>query len=555
LLWRTSELLKLIILYFHTLRYLKAKQIYFRLWFLLVKRRVDKRNAAPLRTLPGVFQKPACRRASLLSADTFFFLNQVGCLDDLGWSGSSTTKLWCYNQHYFDDLTALNAAERKDWHQALLSRWIAENPVAHGVGWESYPTSLRIVNWVKWQYAGNKLPDPCLLSLSVQARWLCHRMEWHILGNHLFANAKALVFAGLFFSGEEAHGWLTKGLEIVNKELTEQILSDGGNFERSPMYHSIFLEDLLDLINLATAFKTEIPEVHLLSWRDAAARMLCWLQNLLHPDGEISFFNDAAIGIAPQPAELKAYARRLGVSNLSPPIRRLVHLSDSGYIRLASKEVVALIDVGPIGPDYIPGHAHADTLSFELSLFGQRILVNGGTSEYGMGDVRIHERSTASHNTLEINGENSSEVWGGFRVARRAYPYDLVIQETAASVSVSCAHNGYCRLPGRPVHRRSWNLSGCSLVVEDRVEGYFETAYAYFHAYPDVELRPIMDNSWVLTCTSGKQVVLNIEQGESSLIESYHAPEFGRRLSTMCLKVAMDLGGSRVRISWGDRSG
>jgi len=232
-----------------------------------------------------------------------------------------------------------------------------------------------------------------------------------------------------------------------------------------------------------------------------------------------------------------------------------MHLPDSGFIRLASREAVVLIDVGPIGPDYIPGHAHADTLSFEFSLFGQRIFVNGGTSEYGIGDVRMHERSTASHNTLEINGESSSEVWGGFRVARRAYPHDLVVQEHDSSLHVSCAHNGYCRLPGKPVHRRRWDLFSRSLVVEDLVEGFFETAYAYFHAYPGFELCLITDNSWMLKCPAGKHVFINVEKGKSSLIESHHAPEFGRRLSTMCLKVEMDSGGSRVRISWGDKSG
>jgi hypothetical protein len=38
----------------------------------------------------------------------------------------------------------------------------------------------------------------------MQVRFLRKRLEVHLLGNHLFANAKALVFAGLYFSGDEA---------------------------------------------------------------------------------------------------------------------------------------------------------------------------------------------------------------------------------------------------------------------------------------------------------------------------------------------------------------
>ncbi|MFB1490650.1 MULTISPECIES: heparinase II/III family protein [unclassified Thiocapsa] len=54
-------------------------------------------------------------------------------------------------------------------------------------------------------------------------------------------------------------------------------------------------------------------------------------------------------------------------------------------MHLEAGSAVALLDVAPIGPDYLPGHAHADTLSFELSLFGQRVIVNGGTSRYRIG--------------------------------------------------------------------------------------------------------------------------------------------------------------------------
>jgi uncharacterized heparinase superfamily protein len=152
---------------------------------------------------------------------------------------------------------------------------------------------------------------------------------------------------------------------------------------------------------------------------------------------------------------LNAYAARLGLCTLSVHART-THFSDSGYIRLSSGHAFALIDVAPVGPDYLPGHVHADTLSFELSLFGQRVFVNGGTSQYGTDDVRELERGSAAHNTVVVNSENSSEVWGGFRVARRAYPRDLVINETPKLVSVTCAHDGYCRLSGKPTHRRRW---------------------------------------------------------------------------------------------------
>ena len=552
--WRISKLfLNSLSRYFHTLRYLKLQQIYRRVWFRVSKPLIDGSPAPAIRNQFVAFHSPARRRASLLDADTFSFLNQSGALSALGWvsvgKADSVSKLWRYNQHYFDDLNAVSAVERGEWHLALLQRWVVENLPGAGVGWDPYPTSLRIVNWVKWQSAGNVLPDVCVQSLAVQARWLTQRIEWHILGNHLFANVKALIFAGVFFSGGEADRWLREGLKIVANQLPEQALADGGNFERSPMYHAIFLEDLLDLLNLAQAFPETVPETHVAHWREAAQRMLYWLQGMTHPDGEIAFFNDAAIGIAPSPAELTAYASRLGLQ-AHPVDARITHFPDSGYVRLASRDAVVLLDVAPVGPDYLPGHAHADTLSFELSLLGQRIFVNGGASEYGTSAVRNFERSTAAHNAVVVNDENSSEVWGGFRVARRAYPGDLRVEKQSDSVTVTCSHDGYRRLPGKPVHRRTWQFSESSLIVSDEVDGRFDHAIAYFHVHPSVTVSRVDTAGWLLQLSQGQKVLVNVEVGVPQWSPSHHAPEFGMRLETQCLKVVLDKKGARVRINW-----
>ncbi len=187
----------------------------------------------------------------MLTSNRFRFLNEEhDLLSQSDWNHPVRAKLWLYNLHYFDDLNAAGACERLNWHRSLIMRWIVENPPGTGNGWEPYPLSLRIVNWIKWVLAGNALPQAALESLAIQSRFLAKRIEFHLLGNHLLANAKALVFAGFFFEGKEADAWGVKGLRILNRELPEQILKDGGHYERTPMYHSIILEDLLDLVNL-----------------------------------------------------------------------------------------------------------------------------------------------------------------------------------------------------------------------------------------------------------------------------------------------------------------
>lgn len=543
-------------LYFHTLRYLKLGQIYWRIWYRFSRPCVDPSPRPAVRPVSGHWVPPARRRQSLEDCDKFSFLNETGHLSELGWDGPQREKLWRYNQHYFDDLNSVDAEARSEWHLALVKRWIKENTPGQGTGWEPYPTSLRIVNWIKWYLGGHSLHDECLQSLAIQTRWLSRRIEWHLLGNHLLANAKAMVFAGLCFKGSEAQKWLDIGLDIIAKELPEQVLPDGGNFERSPMYHAIFLEDILDLINLAGAYPGVVGKEQVREWRATARKMLRWLEGMCHPDGEIAFFNDAAIGIAPSPEKIKTYANCLGISinhvdTLSGSIT-ISRFADSGYIRLDAMNACAFLDVAPIGPDYLPGHAHADTLSFELSLYGERVLVNGGTSQYGNELVRLEERGTAAHNTVVVNNENSSEVWSGFRVARRAYPLGIEIAQGDETALVTCEHDGFMRLPGRPVHKRSWQFFPGKLVVKDRIEGDFKSGIARFHFHPDLYVNSIDRYRYLLRLPNSRQdIQIFVLHGVACIEQSFFAPEFGIRLNSQCLAIHFESNNNiAVEISW-----
>jgi uncharacterized heparinase superfamily protein len=409
------------------------------------------------------------------------------------------------------------------------------------------------VNWIKWALAGNELSLTCVQSLALQVRWLEQRLERHLLGNHLFSNAKALMFAGVFFEGPEAVRWLTLGAGILTEEIPEQILPDGGHFERSTMYHALALEDLLDLINLA-AVPAGMPVSPMASvaavCRSRVEAMRVWLATMSHPDGEISFFNDSAIGIAPSPSELDRYAGRLGFPAVSPPPFGVVHLKESGYVRLSSAEAVALVDVAPLGPDYLPAHGHADTLSFELSLFGQRVIVNSGTSRYGVGEERLRQRGTAAHNTVVIDHTDSSEVWAGFRVGHRARPFDVRIT-TGATTELEASHDGYRRLAGAPVHRRRWLLEPTMLTISDDISGPFGRAEARFHLHPLVEpAHASGEDLLVLHLPDALRATLRADGGTLRVERSTWHPRFGEDVPNQCV-VAQFAGASlRVRLEW-----
>ena len=149
--------------YFHTLRYLRPIQIYGRLWHRVYRPRADVRPAPALRASNGVWQAGCLRSSLMLGSITFRFLNITGSVRTAAdWDDPATLRLWRYNLHYFDDLNTQGAGVRVDWHRSLIARWISENPPGVGTGWEPYPISLRIVNWVKWEFAGQMQGKPAL---------------------------------------------------------------------------------------------------------------------------------------------------------------------------------------------------------------------------------------------------------------------------------------------------------------------------------------------------------------------------------------------------------
>lgn len=525
--------------YWHTLRHLKVRQMVARVRFRLQRPAPDLRPAPPVRRAAGPWCSPEWREPSLIDGSTAVFLTvRASIADPSIWQDRRYEHLWLYNLHYFDDLVARGAAARRGWHEALIRRWIRENPPAEGVGWAPYPTSLRVANWVRWLLdGGGGSPAPAVHdSLAAQARWLSRRLEVHLLGNHLWANAKGLLMAGLYFEGHEAAGWRAEALRILSEELESQVLPDGGHFERSPMYHAIILEDVLDLVQLDRLYPGQLPAGFVSRLRAAAGRMLRWLKVMTHPDGEIAFFNDAAMGIAASCDTLEGYARREDIAIDARPLAPVEWLRDSGYVRLTSARAAVFCDVAPVGPDYQPAHGHADTLSFELSLDGRRVIVNAGISTYEPGPERDRQRSTRAHSTVEIDGRNSSDVWAAFRVARRAKPFDVHAGEFDGAIQAAGAHDGYLHSAG-VVHRRTWRLRDEGVAIHDELTGACTSAVARFILHPDEAVNP--------------SVVLDTAGGPAPrrAPARWH-PRFGQSRDTVAIEVDLRGSGATTEVRW-----
>jgi len=192
---------------------------------------------------------------------------------------------------------------------------------------------------------------------------------------------------------------------------------------------------------------------------------------------------------------------------------------ESGYRLFKTDRYELVVDYGDIGPDYIPGHAHADTFSFELRVDGRPLVVDTGTSTYEADVRRRSERGTAAHNTVEIDGLDQSEVWGGFRVARRAYVRDLEESPTR----IGAWHDGYLTRLGAK-HHRSFEVAEKRITVMDRIESpSAHRCVARLHFHPSV--RVSFDKEG-LFC-DGTRILVHGARVE--LAEYDYAPQFNRR--------------------------
>jgi uncharacterized heparinase superfamily protein len=554
--------------YYYTVRLLQTRQIVYQLYYRCFKllpqsfKFLSKKHQNIRPWQQQAWSSPTYTTPRLSPEGELTILDEDVCFEHTQvWQDPNRSKLWLYNLHYFDVLNTAEASAHVALLHTFIERWIHDNPPCQGNGWEPYPLSLRLVNLVKWFSKHPKLIKPTwLISLEMQAHALSKQTEYHILANHVFANAKALVFCGAYLEGPRADFYIQKGLKILDKETDEQFLSDGGHFELSPMYHSILLWDLCDLVNLAHHSGLLSLQNRQLKWRKIIEQALIWLDTMTHPDGNISFFNDAAFNIAPTLSNIKHYAEQLKIT--PPPKKNMTHktnplllhwLKDSGYIAVnLNPTSKAIMDVANIGPDYQPGHAHADTLSFELTLHGQRLCVNSGTSTYTQSPQRQHERSTKAHNTVNINHEDSSEVWAGFRVARRAYPQSLTVNQQPEYITISCSHDGYSRLPNKNIHTRAWTFSKQEILIHDTITGAFNDAESRLYFHPDVHV--VLKQETVHCYLKNNQEVLISFSGSQQLrLEASHwHARFGTSLENYCLIATFSDNNLLTHIQWND---
>ncbi|MFT3931314.1 MAG: alginate lyase family protein [Spongiibacteraceae bacterium] len=524
---------------FHTIKHLQPRQA----WYFFLRRGIGANTVKvsanefkqqPVSLLPALQLKHTDSEYGNFS---FTFLNRSLNFprDAMDWCPHEAQRLWRYNLHYFDFLREEKRSLREKI--ALIDDWIERNPQGSEPAWEPYTASLRIVNWCLffWSLPKEKIRQDWLNSLHLQAFWLERNLELHILANHYFENIKAMIFASFFFDDRNSIKWRVHFQNELITQLAEQTLADGGHYERSPQYHCILLEDYLDLYALLSENTALANPATISALAQTIEPALTFLAAIVTPDDDIPLFNDSASGVASRPSAIFAKARELGFS-IEVPQTTLIELPESGLFGWKCNNDYFLIDCGDIGPNYQPGHTHCDFLSYVLMLDGQWVVVDSGLCEYEPGAMRTYVRSTAAHNTLMIDQCEQSEIWGEFRVGRRAKRIDAALRKENTRITFTGSYRGFPAAKASIVHLRNVILDMSeagkilTLTLTDKITGEDHETHlieSFIHLHPTLSCAPNNEQLEALEIANGKRKLLIKGLTSTSSKKSWYCPQFG----------------------------
>jgi hypothetical protein len=462
-------------LYLHALRVVRARQVRGRVLRPLSRRRfpTDEPPAAAAPVPAGV----ELWRSPAFAAPT---------------PPDAATRLGRFHRQYGEDVLGAARAGDLEETRRLVATWIEAHPPHVGDAWHPYPLSTRVGNWIA---ALSLLPELASADLSRslwrQLRRLELNVEDNVLGNHVIRNARALVLGGASFGAPE----LTRhGIDLLRRELPEQVLPDGGHYERSPSYHLVVLRDLL-----------EVQAVSPHSWLgEAIESMRGFAAALARPDGAPALFNDGTVD-----------APRL---DLPEPPEGLAVFPDSGFVVVREGDLWLAFRCGVPAPEFLPAHAHADALSFQLWWRGRPVVVDPGTFTYEPGVDRDWFRSTRAHSTVCVDGHNQFRLWGAFRSGPLPTVSLRYAREQAVEASVV--------LPGRVRHVRRIEWTGNEVWVYDQLEG---------------KGRHRVESRLVWAPERAKVELELLGSGELALEEGFVSERFGERVSTAVTAVLADL--------------
>ena len=462
------------------------------------------------------------------------------------WPNPSLNPLVAAAIHGFDwlrDMRALGTDAARERARLLVGDWLKVHDRWGAITWRADVLGDRVANWLAHYAflagADEEFGTALRRGAARQLKHLARAATAGPQGAAQFVVVKGLIFGGVALPGFEAV--LARGLALLEREIARQVLPDGGHYQRHPGFQLEVMRTLIDIEGALAAAHIEPPP----ELRHAIDRMAPMVRCLRHGDGRFPLFNGATESDDVQIALVLARSGTRG--------RALSAAPHSGFHRLAVGRTVILMDAGAPPPAEADEHAHAGTLSFELSVGRDRVIVNCGSQPVATGEWRDALRATAAHSTLVVDDSNSAEVLAAGGLGQRPVVVEVSRREVDGCLLIEASHDGYRKALGL-IHRRSLYLAsdGSDVRGEDILEGTGGQSVAVrFHLHPRVQASPIEGGSAVLLkLPSGQGFRFRAAGGTIGIEDSVYAGDPAGVKRSVQIVVSARLEGAGAQIKW-----
>ena len=500
----------------------------------------------PADLVPG----EAARGNALLAGDYGFSGEVVTSPETAPWADLSPGLAWFDALHGFGwlrDLRVVGSTGARGRARALVFDWIDRSEGLPAPARAPVVTGARLAAWlVNHEFLVGAVDDPFARrfhgSIAAQAKQLAKTLRRGDEGADRLAALKGLIYCGITLPDGERR--LPQALKALDAELAEQILPDGVHVSRCPSVQLAVLRDLIDLRATLIGAHQEPPA--------ALQTSIDWLAPMLrafrHGDGGLALFNDSV------EEEAWLIDRVLGQADAKG--RPLSDARHGGFQRVQAGRTLALMDVGV--PPASGRRGHAGTLSLELSVGKERLIVNCGAWRGPDGQWAQALRASAAHSTLTVDDTNSAVVLdeGGIGVGPNRV--DATREEKDGAVWLEASHDGYGQPFGLKHTRRLYVATdGGDVRGEDRltaIGGARRAGRSFavrFHLHPDVQASLVQDGASVLLrLPSGTGWQLRASGGALDLGESVYAGRAGEWRRTEQVLITGGIGDAETIVKW-----
>ena len=518
-------------------------------WFsgLFYSRSLMRRRTKQLAFVPQDSWPGDARRGDSIIRGKFDFAGESIETTDQPWQLKQRSGAWLIKLHSFDwlgDLRADGGEHARERARELIGGWVESNGRWRLLPWRPDVLAARLINWLthaEFVFADREgqLAKAWLDIVARQTRHLRRVAPLVDGAPERLLVFKALIYGSLCLAHERLR--LQKWTAALVREVETQIAPDGGHVSRSPAVEFETFRHLIDVREVLRAAQAEVPE----AVQNAIDRVAPMVRFFRHGDGGLCLFNDSNEG--------ENWLIDVALSRSEARGKPLASAPHTGFERVAVNRTLVVMDTGTVPQPRFDCHAHAGTLSFELSVGKDRMIVNCGAYIGGRRDWRMAQRRTAAHSTVTINDHDSSEILPGALIGERPRSVAAERVEADGNIWIDARLTGYAGIPESIHQRRLYvTATGGDLRGEDTLSGCGNQPISVrFHLHPSVKASSVQDGGSVLLRLPSGGWRFRATGGETSLQESVYLGVAGEAKRCEQIVVSAATQGGHAQIKWG----